>query len=119
MIRIVVPEASPSLNTVLSMHWAVRERAKKQWAWMIKIALAGPSAPKRATGKRRLTIERHGKRALDRDNLIGGAKKVVTDNLVQLGLLRDDSDAWVDFAGLNVPLAKGEKPHTVIVLEEI
>lgn len=82
------------------------------------LQIATRAAPK-ATGKRRLEIHRYGKRALDIDNLIGGAKMVITDNLRRLELLRDDSPDMIEFHAENHKLAKGEEPHTVIVLRDL
>lgn len=74
----------------------------------------------RATGKRRLLIERHAKRGLDPDNLLGGAKRCIVDNLRAFRLLVDDSDAWLELEGKNVPLLKSElTPYTMLYLEDI
>lgn len=113
---ITVPIASPSLNTYSYSHWRTQRAAKS--GWLILLTAATRSAPK-ATGKRRLEIHRYGKRALDIDNLIGGAKMVITDNLRRLGLLCDDSPDLVEFHAENHKLQKGEQPHTVIVLRDL
>ncbi len=73
----------------------------------------------KANGKRRLTIERYGKRRVDVDNIIGGAKSCITDNLRKLGLLLDDDDESVEFVARNCKLDKGQKPFTKIILTEI
>lgn len=118
MIRMVIDEASPSLNEFFYSHWRIQQAAKERWLKLLTIASRRAKATK-ATGPRRLTIERHGKKRLDLDNLIGGGKGCITDNLRALELLRNDDDASVEFVARNVPLAKGEKPHTVIVLEDL
>lgn len=115
-ITIAVPIASPSLNRFSYSHWRTQHAQKAGWLTMLTHCTK--SAP-RATGKRRLEIHRHGKRALDIDNLIGGAKCVITDNLRKLQLLRDDSPDMVEFHAENHKLAKGEQPHTVIVLRDL
>lgn len=117
MIRIVLPDASPSLNTFMRAHWAVRKRIKKHWGDLVMVALPrGPGIE--ATGKRRLTVERHGKRAIDVDNLAGGLKPII-DTLRAFRLLVDDNPMMMELAVSNVTLAKGEKPHTVLVLEDV
>lgn len=113
---IVVPIASPSLNQFSYSHWRTQHAAKQ--GWLVMLQLATRAAPK-AAGKRRLEIHRYGKRALDIDNLIGGAKMVITDNLRRLELLRDDSPDMIEFHAENHKLAKGEEPHTVIVLRDL
>ena len=72
----------------------------------------------KATGKRRLTIQRHGKRRLDVDNLIGGAKGMI-DELRRLGVLLDDHDDAIELLAKNVPLVKGLEPHTILVIEDL
>lgn len=118
MIRLVIPEASPSLNAFAFSHWRKQHTVKKRWALMV-LAASRQAGATRATGKRRLTIERHGTRKLDVDNIIGGAKGCITDNLRKLGLLVEDDDQSVEFVAMNVRLERGEKPHTVIVLEDL
>lgn len=113
---IMVPIASPSLNQFSYSYW--RTQSAQKAGWFALLSFATKSAPK-AQGKRRLEIHRHGKRALDYDNLIGGAKMVITDNLRKLGLLRDDSPDLIEFYAENHKLQKGEQPHTVIVLKDL
>lgn len=111
-----IPEALPSLNETMRQHWAVRKRNAERWGKMIVLARARAEIPS-ATGKRRVTIERHGKKALDADNMCGGAKGFI-DELRAFKLLVDDSPEFVDLVTVHVPLMKGEKPHTVVRLEE-
>jgi len=117
VIRIVLPDASPSLNTFLRAHWAVRKRIKKHWGALVLASLPrGPGVE--ATGKRRLTVERHGKRAIDVDNLAGGLKPII-DTLRAFRLLVDDNPLMMELLVSNVKLAKGEQPHTVLVLDDL
>ncbi len=115
MIRIVLPEASPSLNTFLRAHWATRKRIKARWELMVRCCI--PRGTPEATGKRRLTVERHGKRGIDLDNLAGGLKPVI-DCLRAFRLLVDDNPMMMELVVRNVKLEKGEKPHTVLMLED-
>jgi hypothetical protein len=117
-IRLVIPEPSPSLNKYAFRHWRVQHTDKKRWALMLH-AVARKAKAEPATGKRRLTIERHGRRRLDVDNIIGGAKCCITDNLRKLGLLLDDDDKSIEFVAVNVKLEGDQKPHTVILLEDL
>lgn len=113
---IVINRPSPSLNDFKGKHWGGQYRIKNAWAWAIRASPGFLSIPK-ATGKRRLTIERHG-RAMDLDNLIGGAKCCITDNLRHLGLLVDDDPAHLDIQGRCVALPRGGKSYTVLILED-
>lgn len=116
MIRLVVHEPSPSLNDFMYSHWRKHQAAKKHWAWLLKRAAGSVEA---ATGKRRLTVERHGKRPLDQDNLVGGCKRVIVDNLRAMGLIVDDDDRHLELVCRNVQLPSGEQPYTVLVLEDV
>lgn len=117
MIRFVLPEATPSLNTFMRLHWTKRRRVKDGWARLV-LAHMPRGIGVEAAGKRRLTVERHGKRAIDLDNLAGGLKPVI-DTLRAFRLLVDDDPASMELTVRNVRLARGEKPHTVIVLEDV
>ncbi len=116
-MRFTIPEALPSLNQTLRQHWASRAKDHERWGKMIAIARVR-SMLSTAYGKRRVTIERHGKRALDADNAAGGAKGFI-DELRAFKLLVDDSPRWMELVTVHVPLAKGEKPYTVVILEEV
>jgi len=115
MIRIVLPEASPSLNTFMRAHWTKQRRIKAMWS---KLVLAHLPRGGQATGKRRLTVERHGKRAIDLDNLAGGLKPII-DCLRAFKLLVDDNPMMMELVVRNEKLARGQAPHTVLVLEDI
>lgn len=113
--RFSVNMATPSLNETMRWHWArARKEAK---AWLLAIwAHVGPN--ELAEGKRRkLTIERHGKRLLDHDNLVGGMK-IAIDSVKKLGLIHDDSPTWLDLEVRQTKLAKGEKPRTTFTIED-
>lgn len=115
---LTIPAATPSQNTREGKHWGTKTREKSEWWWLIRGCPNFLSIP-RATRKRRLTIERHARTVpQDPANVHGGCKGIV-DDLVQLGLLVDDSPAWIEHGTpRHVPLAKGEKPYTVLILEE-
>ena len=94
------------------------------------------------TGKRRLTITRHGARPLDRDNLYASVKPVVyvlrppkvergvfksgpkkgqawERRRIGHGLILEDDAAHLDLVVQQEPLRKGQHPHLVLVLEDI
>jgi hypothetical protein len=118
--RIFIPEATPSLNVWERTHFRKKKRERERWAKMLLAEIArlgGPHALK-AAGKRRLTVERHGKRKLDDDNRAGGCKGLI-DEIRRFGLLVDDKTAYLELVTLDFPLGKGMKPHTVLLFEEI
>lgn len=112
-----ISKASPSQNEFAFSNWRVAYRSKQEWATLIRGARGFLDVPK-ASGKRHLTIVRHGFRALDVPNIIGGAKGII-DNLVQLGLLVDDRPELLDLSARNEKLKRGEKPFTELILEEV
>lgn len=118
MIRFTVPEASPSQNEFAYRHWRKGSASKKKWLAMMWAALPRDREPLLAKGKRKVTVERHGPKQLDFCNLVGGLKGIV-DNLTELGLLVDDSPKWVEFEVRDIPIKRGEEPHTVFVLEDL
>ncbi len=73
MIRLSIPEATPSLNTGRK-HWSYHVKLRKHWSWLIveakfKYRFETHIAPLHAC----VTVTRYGKRSLDRDNFIGGS----------------------------------------------
>lgn len=111
-------DASPSQNVLDRMHWTERRQIKEEWLWRLQANKAARNVPK-ATGPRKLTIERHSRGTLDTANLIGGLKGII-DNCVKVGLFVDDKPA---FLHLELPtqhkLSKGQHPHTVLIVEEV
>lgn len=118
VVELFVPEASPSLNQFAFSHWRKQFRMKQKWSVFLLTAIADRNAMK-ATGKRRMTIVRKGKRSLDIDNIIGGAKGCITDNLRKFGMLLDDDESSIEFVARNEKLESGSKPHTLIILEDL
>lgn len=116
-IRLVIPEASPSLNKYAFRHWRVQHGDKKRWGQMLAVAALGARAPK-AIGKRRLTVERHGRRKLDVDNFAGGLKPII-DGLKKLQLIVDDDDAHLELALKQERIIGAQRPHTVLILEDV
>ena len=90
MIKVRLP-LTPSLNQVRKMHWATYARLRDQYALLLRY-----HAHQRLDGTefRNVTIDRYGSRALDHDNLVGGAKPLL-DALKKVGLIVDDSPAHV------------------------
>ncbi len=116
---ITLPMPTPSLNLFSYSHWRKQQSQKKQWALMLLAVIGRHKLELLALGKRRLTIERHSAGELDFDNLVGGAKCVLTDNLRKMGLFTDDDKAGIEFVVRNVKLAKGVASHTVVTIEDI
>ncbi len=118
---VIIGEVTPSLNVLLRLHFGERKRRARDWSARILHAsrVAGrENIGDRAQGKRRLTIERHGKRLLDVDNLAGGAKDLI-DEIKKFGLIRDDRPDMCELIFRQEKLLPSQKQHTVILLEDI
>lgn len=115
-----VDRPTPSLNNYQYSHWRVAQRDKLEWWWLIGTALNKlESKPTKAEGKRKLTVIRYGIRKLDsQDNGTGGLKGII-DNIKKMGLLVDDSDQWFVLEFINGTKPKGQKPHTIFILEDV
>lgn len=114
---ITVEAATPSPNELNRMHWTERRRLKETFGWLLVEALSKlPKIPK-ATGPRRLVIERHGRKAMDQDNLAGGAKGLI-DCIKEQKLILDDNPSVCQMEFRQVVERRGG-PHTVIILEEV
>jgi hypothetical protein len=111
-----IDKASPSQNAFAFSHWRKAKASKDAWKMLIRCAKGFLEVPK-ATGKRRLTIERHSSGLLDEQNLIGGAKGII-DNLVQLGLLVDDRPELLELHAKQVKSSRAGA-HTLLILEEV
>jgi len=102
VIEFTLPFPTPSLNRQFGEHWAQRAKERKKWGWLVraerlKSVLDGSHVDHQVMSvmeKSRVTIERYGKRLLDRDNFIAGTKQL-TDALVAEGFLVDDSPQHV------------------------
>ena len=120
-IELLLPLATPSQNEFhYGTHWTKARENKAMMARALLMAIggSGQQAEMKARGKRRLSIIRFGKRRLDLPNLVGGCKGVI-DCLVGYGLLVDDDDRHLELGRIeNGKLAKGQAPHTRLILEE-
>ena len=114
---IKVEAATPSPNELNRMHWAERRRLKETFGWLLASALNKlPKIPK-ATGPRRLVIERHGRKALDQDNLAGGAKGLI-DCIKEQRLILDDNPSVCQMEFRQI-VNKKDGAYTLIFLEDI
>jgi len=114
---IKVEAATPSPNELNRMHWAERRRLKETFGWLLASALNKlPKIPK-ATGPRRLVIERHGRKAMDQDNLAGGAKGLI-DCIREQKLVLDDNPNVCQMEFRQI-VSRKDGPHTLIYLEDI
>jgi hypothetical protein len=111
---LVIPDFLPAtLNQLLGLHWAERNRRKQSDAEFVYVYAAAAGIP-RATGHRRvdlvITLEK-GRRRPDRD----AWWKVVLDSCVTAGLLVDDGPRWCTPG--TVRYARGETATAITLTE--
>lgn len=75
-IRFEIPFAYALPNRTLHQHWGVATKAKHKMQRAVMAAAAG-QVPSEPIQRAHILIERHGVRAPDPDNLIGGAKRLI------------------------------------------
>jgi len=107
----VIEDAPPSANVFLRMHWTARMKLKRLWAWLV--LEAGAREVPLADGKRCVKVEVRSKGKRDPQNSWTPVDKLIVDNLVRCGALKDDSAEWCD---LRVITIQGE-PRTRIRIE--
>lgn len=138
---LTIPEVPPSGNVQRRLHWARYKDLLERWYWLIRTARGFGAVPP-PSGRRRLTITRHGARALDRDNLWASMKPVVdvlrppkyergvyatgkkagqvwTRQRIGHGLILEDDAAHLELVVLEGQRKPGEAPHLVLVLEDL
>lgn len=116
MIELTIPEATPSLNRMLGIHWAKKARMRKRWGWLVRAArLEAKVHLDTPLPRAKVTVTRHGRRICDPDNLIGGTK-MLTDSLVKEGILENDTPVHIE---LVVNQQKTTSPRTVVRIEAL
>jgi hypothetical protein len=115
---ITIPRWTPTLlNTLLGLHWARRNKAKKADYDMVAAYARLAEVPK-ATGHRKVGLEvvwpksRPG-RLPDSDAF----DKCLRDACVACGLIVDDSKRWATFT--EPVITRGAERGTVITLENV
>jgi len=116
----------PALPRVLDhAHWRVVAQHRTKWRMLVKYAVGG-KGPEVPLERARVSIVIHNKRAPDPDNLVASIKPIL-DGLQPGGryvgadvIANDTAESFVGGAALVsfVKLAKGERKHMVIMVEE-
>jgi hypothetical protein len=96
MITLEIPEAVPSLNTMLRRHWSVDRKLKTKWGKLVWVAVRSQRLTVQSPLQRaRITITRLSPRMLDPDNATGGCKHIL-DSLRLLDIIADDTPEHVE-----------------------
>jgi hypothetical protein len=131
-----IPVVTPLLNEVEHMHHFGRAKLLARFAWHVRVATAGrrPAAPLQ---RARVTIERCSVGTPDRDNLVGGVKRLVDVLLTPLpqvmkrtgklrvrhkhglGFLVDDAPTHLDLEVKATRVAHKADQGTVVTIEEL
>lgn len=107
-----IPEAFPSANVYLRLHWSKRRKLADAWSWLL--LAAGVAAIPRASKRRRVVVTRIAPRKIDPANLYLSADKLALDNLVKAGVLVNDSERWLE---LKVRQRVGKASTTIEISE--
>jgi len=99
-VRIVLPIVPPSANELkkhsgIRVAAAIRKATRKWLGDALLDATKGMAGLEREVGRSRVQIVCYRGRELDADNTSAGCKPIV-DELVAVGLLRDDGPKWCD-----------------------
>jgi hypothetical protein len=115
--ELTITMATPSLNKYAFSHWRTQYRDKQEWHAALLVASRQAGATK-ATGKRRITVLRCGRKMLDIDNAIGGLKPIL-DGMRKLELLVDDDRHNLDLVMLQQQVKSAKDVHTKITIEDL
>lgn len=119
--KIDIPRVTPSLNQWQRLHWRRRSALRRRFGEDLLVAMQARrrlerhrlARLKKTESPLRVTIVRHGKRLLDPDNLVGGAKPLI-DAMRDLGLIVDDDPAHLE---LTVKQQKAKEPKMLVLIE--
>lgn len=97
MITLTLPHATPSQNVYQRYHWHRQHKLLNSYRMLIraglnKLGLFGAAPPEHRVS---VTIRRYCAGHLDRGNFIGGCKPLL-DALKHEGVIRDDTETWLD-----------------------
>lgn len=115
MIKLEIPEASPSLNEHKWKHWSHHLKLRKHWSMLVMIAKNEARMPNVIAPPTKVTVKiiREGRRLLDTDNFIGGLKCVI-DSLREQHLIMDDSPDHMTLMTEQRLALKPAFPRTVV-----
>lgn len=105
----------PSLNTLLRMHWAKRQKIYDDWAMQTQYAYLAATHPAQRRAKYNtvnITFIIADNIRRDIDNLIGGGKGIL-DGLKKIGVIEDDN--WLDCT-ISWSIQRGKANMTQITL---
>lgn len=92
--RIMVAEAPPSANVFMRTHFRRRAKLKEAWGYLLLAAGVRDIPPAKANRIVYVTVT--SKKQRDHANLWLGVDKLILDNLVGFGVLKDDSPRFCD-----------------------
>lgn len=104
-----------SRNAIDKLHWSTRAKHRKEWEEAIWAECNG--RPPKTTRKIQLIITSIRSRLLDKDNLWGGCKQLI-DSMVRLGIIKDDSENWLDLEIRQIKVQSRNAGQTVLEWQE-
>lgn len=114
MITLTIPEASPSVNECKWKHWSVHLQERKHWSLLVMVAKNEARVPNHDPPQMAFVkIIREGRRLLDYDNFVGGAKSLM-DSLREQRLIVDDTPEHMTPTYEQRKILKAAYPRTLI-----
>ena len=116
---VVLPFATPSQNVYQRMHYHAQNKLKKECMQWVRVTLnrAGRFGVNPPDVRMRVVVQRYSANKVDRGNLVGGCKPLL-DALKIEGVIRDDTEQWIDDHYEQHPAPRKEG-RTVVVVEEM
>lgn len=113
-----IPYPTPSQNTYTRWHWSEKSKSVNVLRMLIRQQLnnIGMFSVSRPGVRMRIEIHRYSPGELDRGNFIGGCKPLI-DALRYEGVIRDDTERWLDDVYLQHKIKRGEQGETLIVVQ--
>ena len=113
-----IPYTPPSLNIWHHLHWAQRLRFQREWTEAIWALCNEPRVPPMDKVHLSATIYFKENRRRDHDNFESTLKKMAQDALVKIGIISDDTSAYVEWGAINLSVDK-HNPRTELVMVSV
>ena len=81
-----IPEATPTNNKVMRMHYLARSKEHNRVNWLVRASIDSEETFEQCI----ITVTRYGNRMLDWDNM-GGGLKFLLDALTHNKIIKDDN----------------------------
>ena len=110
---LVIPKVTPSANVTKREHWRATSKRASEWMQEIFVQMSQDKRIKERGPYDRVHVVSYRMKMLDGfDNLPGGMKEIIPDNLKKLGLIEDDADRY---CSITCEQVVGDKPYRTVI----